>query len=92
MQVDSLEDSMANAFEGRGGIQLWRSKPRKIDDDMSNAGTSSSTLIKLNWSMVKLSLLSLSAAPRLIVRWRFHEAHYYSLAPFRIRSGTYTAI
>lgn len=92
MQVDSLEDSMANTFEGRGGIQLWRSKPRKIDDDMSNAGTSSSTLIKLNWSMVKLSLLSLSAAPRLIVRWRFHEAHYYSPAPFRIRSGTYTAI
>lgn len=64
---------MANALEGRGGIQLWRSKPRQIDDDMSNAGTSSSTLIKLNWSMVKLSLLSLSAAPRLIVRWRFHE-------------------
>ena len=31
--------------------------------------------------MVKLSLLSLSAAPRLIVRWRFHEARYYSLAP-----------
>lgn len=71
---------MANAFEGRG-IQPWRSKPRQIDDDMSDAGTSSSTLIKLNWSMVNLSLLSLSAALRLIVRWRFYEAHYYSLAP-----------
>lgn len=59
MHVDSLEDFVANAFEGRGENQLKRSynNIRQSGDDVSNTGIFSSILIKLKGPLVYLSLL-----------------------------------